>query len=99
MMRRIVANHSGVMTGGNRVRAMLPSPAKQGAKLEVAVTRNTWIRCPPAQIILSERLHDRFGKLRAQVEQCVRNSQMFGNFLGAAVIRAYPWPLLSFPHA
>ena len=35
----------------------------------------------------------------AQIEQGMRDAQMLGDFLGAAMIRAHPRPLAPLPHA
>ena len=72
------------MSGGDVVGALLLSPSEQRAQLEVAVACHAGVGRAAVEIIRGERLDHRLGELSAQVEQRMSDSQMLGNFLGAA---------------
>jgi hypothetical protein len=87
------------MAGGNEVRALFTSPMKKRSQLEIAITRNARVGSSAVHIIARKRLHHIGGKLRAQINERVRNAQHLRDFCGTAMIGTNARTMVLFPHA
>ena len=99
MGRGGIVDEPRVMTGGDIIGALFFGPAQERAEFEVAIARHARIGRAAVQVVLGKRLDHGVGELLAQIEQGMRNAQMLSDFLGAAMIRTNPRPLLALPHA
>src|SRR4030095_13807683 len=99
MRSRCISPHPGIVSGGDKLRAVLPCPAHETAELEIAIARDARIGRAAVQIIGGKRLHYGFDELRTEVEQGVRNAKRSGDFLRAAMVRTDTRAETASPHA
>src|SRR5713226_9343926 len=82
-----IALNAGIVSRGDIVRALLPCPLHQNAKLEVAIASNARVGRAAVEVAARKRLRDLLGELGAEIEQGVRDAENVRDFRGASIVR------------